>query len=188
MDLAVDDAPVQQRDSKAAWVTEPRQGARRPRAYVPCAASEPDHHERGVGWLESRRQPLTGSDMCSQASYRRKPPYVTLPTQGGVCVLQLGEASLTEARRWSLAFASHARRCFLRSHLHKCQPTCWKTRGAVSASTRVRVCRFGFWNEFYYHVMPRVPPEKRRCAQLLRRSCKLGRRARLLTSARHPRR
>ena len=105
VDLAVDDAPVQQRDSKAAWVTEPRHGARRPWPYVPGAPSEPDRHERGVGWLESRRQPLTGSDMCWQASYRRKPPYVTLPAQGGACVLQLGESSLTEARRWSVAFA-----------------------------------------------------------------------------------
>ena len=122
---------------------EPK-GPRRQRPFAPLAPPEPDPHER-VGYPQSRREPLTGAHATLQPQYRRKPPYRS--HEDGSASMHFTHEPAEEARRWARCFARDARTCFIRSHLHRCGPTCWKLSKEDEPKS-CRVCRLGFYHEF----------------------------------------
>ena len=161
------------------WAFDKPQGPRRMRPHVPQAPPELDPHQVGRDFRESRQAPLTGAHLSLQPDYRRKPPYRTL--SDGSCRVWMREDVRAESRVWATRFA---RRCFVRSHIHKCMNTCYKHRGGGEDGDLVRVCRFNFHHE--YHTVAharRTPP--RQCSR--DSSCPLRRSdARLATEPERP--
>ena len=145
------------------WAFDEPQGPRPRRAHVPVVPPELDPHQVGRDYRESRQAPLTGAQLSIQPDYRRKPPYVTLPD--GTSQIWMLEELRDESKKWARRFAADARRCFIRSHIHKCMDTCYKHRGGGAGGDPVRVCRFNFNHEYHVVVYARRPPP---------RECRLG--------------
>ena len=143
------------REQGLRWAFADPQGPRRVRPCVPLAPAEPDPHQRDADYLTSRKTAMTGAHLSLAPSYRRKPPYVTL--SDGRCVFRFAEDAVRESRMWALCFVADARRCFVRSHIHRCQNTCFKRRGSTSAEGKVRICRFGFHHEHHMTGFARRP-------------------------------
>ena len=120
-------------------------GPRRQRPFAPLAPTEPDPHEQRVPYPHSRREPLTGAHATLQPQYRRKPPYRT--HEDGSAAMHFSHAPADEARCWARSFACDTRTCIIRSHLHRCGPTCWKLC-KEDEPKNCRVCRLGFHHEY----------------------------------------
>ena len=123
---------------------------------------EPDPHELTAdgllkGFVESRSTPITGSVASLLPQWRRKPPYRTLAD--GSAEMFFAGGSQADCGRWRFCFVRDARLNFIRSHLHVCQNTCFK-----SDSDEQRVaCRFKFFHEFEVLVHRPRPYKRRVC-------------------------
>jgi hypothetical protein len=144
------------------------QGPRRRRPLVPLheeAELDPhDYEDRKVGGRLIARnarytKSLKGACLCLCPQWRRKPCYRTLPN--GEAEIVLAESESVDALRWKTAFAKDARLNYIRSHVHKCKPTCWKHKAAGDASRFIKVCRFHYNHDFETIVVGhRKPPRK----------------------------
>ena len=104
------------------------------------------HEERQPEYRLSRRADMTGAHLCLLPQWRRKPPYRTLPS--GLAEICIADAPQEDSSRWKCCFALDARLGFVRSHIHRCQETCWKHSGGGAPGDVIRVCRFGFNHEY----------------------------------------
>ena len=153
-DLAVFPPPVgAPRDAE--WAMEPPCGPRRQRPFAPLGRPEPDPHEAAHEFPRCRRVPMTGSHLTLQPQYRRKPPYRTMPD--GSALIHIADAAGDDALNWARHFAEDARLCFVKSHIHRCMPTCWKMN--KKHESLVQVCRFNFHHEYATAVFRRKAPK-----------------------------
>ena len=146
------------RNQDKAWIRAEPQGPRRARPRVPVVESEVDPHQRGRSWKEARKAGQTGAVCTLQPCYRRLPPYRILGD--GTCVVCVAEGAERDAKLWSRCFGLDARRCFVRSHLHRCMRTCFKHKRSGEEGDLVRVCRFGFNREYHVALYARPNPER----------------------------
>ena len=117
------------------------QGPRRVRPFAPLASPEPDPHEQRAEYPASLREKLTGAHLTLQPQYRRKPPYRT--GEDGTATMSFSDDIGVEACNWARCFGMDVRKCIIRSHLHRCGPTCWKyTKHDVPQ--HCKVCRLVF--------------------------------------------
>ena len=146
------------------------QGPRRVRPFAPLASPEPDPHEQRAEYPASLREKLTGAHLTLQPQYRRKPPYRT--GEDGTATMSFSDDIGVEARNWARCFGMDVRKCIIRSHLHRCGPTCWKyTKDDVPQ--HCEVCRLGFYHEYetavYHHPGGKHPAGSDVC-----RRCRKG--------------
>ena len=156
--------PSKKEQSDAEWVRAEPFGPLCRRPFVPLAEKEPDPHEQlQPEYRLSRREPMTGGHLSLLPQWRRKPPYRTLPS--GEAEMHMSDEVGEDCVRWSRSFALDARLCYVRSHIHKCQSTCWKHSGGGVPGDVVRVCRFNFNHEHTTVLYrPRNPdPKVNRC-------------------------
>ena len=133
--------------SDAEWMTAVPDGPCQKRFFVPLAGSEPDPHEkRHPEYKTNRRMPMTGAHLTLLPQWRRKPPYRTLPS--GEAEIHMSDDTSVDSISWKRCFASDARLGYVRSHIHKCQETCWKHSGGGAPGDVVRICRFDFHHEY----------------------------------------
>ena len=150
---------------------QPRpEGPLRQRPFAPLADPEPDPHERGVQYSEMCGKPLTGAHVTLQPQYRRKPAYRV--REDGTAAMHFFERPDEEAGTWARCFARDARKCIIRSHLHRCGPTCWKlTKDDVPQ--HCKVCRLGFYHEYESAVYSH-PARKRPAPSFVYRRLRKG--------------
>ena len=96
-----------------------------PHNYKDYVVSSDD--EKLVSEKAAARRPMTSACSSLLPQWRRKPPYCTLPT--GLAHMRIAHSASCDARHWARAFGLDARLNVIRSHVHKCGPTCWKTQG-----------------------------------------------------------
>ena len=75
-------------------------------------------------------------------------------------MVSVQDGAESDAKNWSKCFGADARRCFVRSHLHRCMKTCFKQKGSGDPAAEVRVCRFGFNHEYHVAVYARPKPQR----------------------------
>ena len=151
----------------ASWATAEPEGPARRRPYValqPEPELDPHNYEnrkvggRLVNRSVAHRQCQTGACGSLLPQYRRKPPYVTLAN--GRSAFVTGIRPELEAKRWRWVFFKDARMCVIRSHLHKCQPTCYKKAHSKDDKTGCKLCRFNFYHVYKVHAPGRRPFKK----------------------------
>ena len=158
------------------WATAPMQGCARFEPLVPTR-EEADHPEldphqyvggRIGGPVEEEKdvhkKAMTGACVCLNPQYRRKPPFVVHRADGQAVMLAQGVAAKEDARRWKYEFFRDARKNIIRSHLHKCKPTCWKLSRDGDDKSIVRVCRFHFQHVYQVTRYTRFAPSQKLCA------------------------
>jgi hypothetical protein len=147
------------------------QGPRRQRPCAPLADPEPDPHEQRAQYPAVFGEPLTGAHVTLQPQYRRKPAYRV--RADGTAAMHFAERPDEEARTWARCFARDARKCIIRSHLHRCGPTCWKHKTNDDAPQHCKVCRLGFWHEYETAVYSH-PSRKRPAVSFVWRRLRKG--------------
>ncbi len=122
------------------------EGPRRQRPFAPLADPEPDPHEQRAQYPAVFGEPLTGAHVTLQPQYRRKPAY--RERAGGTAAMHFADRPEEEARTWARCFARDARKCIIRSHLHRCGPTCWQQKTNDDVPQHCKDCRLGFYHEY----------------------------------------